>query len=325
MTTDRRRQATLWEAEGFAITEHGLRVTGQPSLTSWGNGLRRIAATKSGMQWGIGDMMLYADERGWSPEDVETVLDQTGLKRGTLMNLKSVSRAFPFPRRKPGLPWSHHALVCSLSEEEADALLEQSAEHAWGWEELREHARTARNQRARVEQVFPEGTYGLLVASPPWRSGGRRRVMDTDEIAALAPRVQAVTAPSATLYLRATNVQLDDAISVLKAWGFTLRGAHVLISQTTRFETEFMRERHEIVLVGTRGRVPGPERKPDSVLAIEQERLVEVMAHAYPGVPKVLLFAEDEVDGWATWQHDLREQTAPSRTIVERQEEENPA
>lgn len=321
--TTRRQQGVLWEQDGFRVTVGGLRVTGQPSLAEWGQAVRALTRAKSSVQWGVGDLMVYAEARQWEDAAVEEIMDATGLKRGTLLNLRSVAKTFPVERRRTNLPWSHHALVASLHGDEAARLLDVAEEQSFGWEELREHAKAVRRRRQRGEQVFPAGTFGLLLAQPPWRSGGRnvQHPMDADQIAALSPRVQAVTAPSAVLYLHATNVQLEDALMVLKAWGFTLRGHHVIVSQIPEHTTEFMRERHELLLVGTRGKPLGPTNVPDSVLHAETEAVVEILERSYIGVPSLLLFAEQAREGWTTWDHSVRVVEPPTRGILVRAEE----
>lgn len=328
MTTVRRslRQGILWEADGFRVTEIGLRVSGQPTLAQWGHALRSINHAKSAMQWALGDLLLYADERKWADEAVEEIMEGTGLKRGTLMNYKTVAKAFPLARRVASLTWTAHSMVASLPDETGDILLASCTELNWGYEELRTHARDARRRKERGEQSFPDGTYGLLLAQPPWKSTDHPYVLDTPAIAAMSPRVQAITAPAAVLYMHASNTQLDDALDVLRCWGFTLRGHHVIVHAIPPCESEFMRQRHELLLVGTRGRPQGPVDLPDSVLRAESESVPLMLTNAYPGVPHVLLFAQDralEVDGWVTWDHSVPvDETTPTRAILLRADEE---
>jgi N6-adenosine-specific RNA methylase IME4 len=311
-----RTRGVLWEQGPFRLTATAMRVNGRPSLAEWGSAFRALTRIDSGTRWGLGDLMLYADERQWADEEIETLLDSTGLKRGTMHNWKMVARAFPNDRRRHDRPWSHHALAASLSDEDADALLESDSEHAWNWEEMRAQARARRRQRARErhQQEFPTGTFGVLLARPPWRSlGNRAQVMETDEIEALAPRVQAVTAPDAILYMVTSNAQLEDALRVMRAWGFAVRGHHVRILSLTTQQGEWMRERHELVLMGTRGRPTGPENPPDSVLA-EHEQIEDVVEHAIPGERRLLLFNAEERVGWVTWGY-TEEPAEPTRAI----------
>jgi N6-adenosine-specific RNA methylase IME4 len=319
------RQGILWEADGFRVTEIGLRVTGQPTLAQWGHALRSINHAKSAMQWALGDLLLYADDRKWADDAVEEIMEGTGLKRSTLMNYKSVAKAFPLTRRIASLTWTAHAMVASLPDETGDLLLASCTELAWGYEELRTHARDARKRRERAEQTFPDGTYGLLLARPPWRTSDHPQVMETSAIAALAPRVQAITAPDAVLYMHAMNGELQDALDVLRCWGFELRGHHVITQAIATATPDYMRERHSLLLVGTRGRPYAPVEPPDSIISAETERVADVLTAAYPDVPRVVLFANDralEVDGWVTWDHSVPvDETEVTRAILLRADE----
>lgn len=317
--TERRTQGILWESNGFRITDTGLRINGQPPLGEWASALKAVARAESTYRWAIGDLLVYADAQKFSDEAVEEVMDATKIKRGTLINYRLVSKTFP-PGRRTGLPWSHHALVAALEQDVADMLLAQAAEYDWKWEDMRVQAQAARRTRDRVEQKFPEGTYALLLANVPWKSNGGGDTLEKDQITALAPRVQAITAPDAVMYLAASNVQLEDAVEVMRAWGFTLRGHHVIVEPLTQHTTEFMRERHRLLLVGTRGRPMPPEEAPDSVLAPE-ESVTDVLYRAYGDIPRVALFAAQPDANWVTWQHSITATVLPVRGILVRSED----
>ena len=72
----------------------------------------------------------------------------------------------------------------------------------------------------------------------------------------------------------------------------------------------FVRNRHELLLIGTRGDIPhpAPSARPDSVIEaprgqhsekpVEAYELIERM---YPELPKIELFARAAREGWAAW------------------------
>lgn len=315
MTTTRTK--ALWAHGPFSVLPQGVRVDGEPTLRSWGAALKALVRAKSGTQWATGDLLIYADVRGWAAEAIETVMDETGQQRGTLANLKAIARRFPQERRHPDLPWSHHALVASLPEAEADALLVRAAAEKWGWEELRAHAREARADAARAEQSWPEGTFGLLLAEVPWEREPNRRFapMTTSAIAALGERVQAIAAPDSVLYLWAPShkVASGEVSTVLEAWGFVGRSMQVWVRETMGTGV-WTRRRHELLIIATKGAPvpPAEDRVPDSVLAGEPgehaSRPAEAYAmleHCYPGVPRVELFATYAREGWIGWAGEL--------------------
>jgi N6-adenosine-specific RNA methylase IME4 len=75
-----------------------------------------------------------------------------------------------------------------------------------------------------------EKKYKTIAADPPWAEHGGGKVqrgadrhydlMKTAEIAAFGMRVQLIADKDAHLYLWATNNHLEDALSILPAWGF---------------------------------------------------------------------------------------------------------
>lgn len=321
----KQQQDTFWKQGRFSITPVGLSVTGKPSASEWAEALSQVSRVRSGTQWAIGDMLVYAEGRAWDDEEVMAALDDTGLKLGTLQNLKSVAKRFPRERRNAHLPWSHHALVASLGADEAGELLAQSATQQWGWEEMRVQARSRRQEQRRLAQPWPEGTYGLLLAVPTWRRQNMVEpgALSGDAIAALAPDVQRITGPDAVLYLATPPDQPEAGLSVVRGWGFRLVATHVLVA-TASVSTAWQRERHELVLVGARG-APEPPRDgwlPDSVVdtsSVGRRDVLLGLARSYPSVPRVRLFSTDEAEGWAAWGYTLEE--APSRDVVLREPE----
>lgn len=317
-------QGVLWENGGFRVTAVGLGIKGTPSLSDWLQAFRSIAGGgKSGISWAIGDLLVYADERKFEDEAVENVMDATGQKRSTLMNHKRLSKRFPIgtPSRAH-VPWSYHALVSGLTDEEAGSLLTRAVDQSLGYVEVQAHARAARADRRRVEQDFPRGTYGLILAEPPWPTSGREDALEPDKVAALAPRVQAVSAPAAVLYLRTVPGYLAHAVSIVSAWGFKLRTNHAVTFPETQRESAFARERHDLLLVGTRGHPAEPAEKPDSVL-IECE-IVAALERGYPDVPRVRLYGEAP-EGWDAWRHVEEQEELPLRGITIRDSEAVPA
>ena len=73
------------------------------------------------------------------------------------------------------------------------------------------------------------------------------------------------------------------------------------------------RNRHELLLIGTRGAIPAPAPgyQVDSVLETAEDEILKhsekpasarAMIEAYfPTVPKIELFARAAVDGWDLW------------------------
>jgi N6-adenosine-specific RNA methylase IME4 len=104
---------------------------------------------------------------------------------------------------------------------------------------------------------------------------------------------------------------LPQAIEVMEAWGFTYKTCAVWSKD--RIGTGYwFRNKHEILLIGTRGKVPAPAmgtQWPSLILAPvgrHSEKPVvfcEMIENYFPTLPKIELHARGVVSrpGWDVW------------------------
>jgi N6-adenosine-specific RNA methylase IME4 len=132
-----------------------------------------------------------------------------------------------------------------------------------------------RERRARREaelgerqRALPNKRYGVILADPPWRFEPYSRISGMDraadnhyptsaleEIKALA--VASIAAPDCVLFLWATVPMLPQALEAMAAWGFAYKSSFAWAKN--RMGTGYWnRNKHELLLVGTRGHVPAP-------------------------------------------------------------------
>ena len=160
--------------------------------------------------------------------------------------------------------------------------------------------------------------YAVIYADPPWRFEVQSRetgldrsadnhypTMPTEEICAL----QVPAAADCALFLWATAPMLEHGLQVLRAWGFSYRSN--LVWNKARIGTGYWaRNKHEHLLIGTRGQVPAPApgTQPDSVIDAVVGRHSEKPADfaraielIFPTAPKVELFARAPRRGWDSW------------------------
>ncbi len=163
--------------------------------------------------------------------------------------------------------------------------------------------------------------YDLLLADPPWRFNsnsvakpGRNAMrhytcMTVAEIAAMP--VREISARPSMLYLWATVPHLPGALEVMSCWGF--RYVSSLVWAKSRIGTGFwVRNRHELVLIGKRGKYPCPRpAHGDSIIESAQrehsrkpDRLQSEIDAAYPDARKLELFARQRRPGWDCWGHE---------------------
>ncbi|WP_099866046.1 MT-A70 family methyltransferase [Pararhizobium haloflavum] len=140
----------------------------------------------------------------------------------------------------------------------------------------REHGRKVRTDlineiAARGEAsagTMPRAAYPILYADPPWEqeawsdeTGQDRGLMyppmPLDAIKALCAGDASPATRDALLFLWVTANRLDDGIEVLRTWGFDYVTCLVWDKETIGMG-RWVRDRHEILLLGKRGNFPAP-------------------------------------------------------------------
>ena len=220
--------------------------------------------------------------------------------------------------------------------EELDALAKLSEEHqgdlitrAANGEKVSAKPEAKRAARATREREFAETTkqvmsnlgtklYGVILADCPWRfepysrdSGMDRaadnhyETMDLDDIKGMA----VPAADDCVLFLWATAPMLPEALDVMTAWGFEYK-SHFVWLKDKAGTGYWTRNKHELLLIGTRGEVPAPAPGEQYASVIEAARgkhsakpacFAEMIEEMFPNVPAVELFARGQRLGWEVW------------------------
>ncbi len=176
----------------------------------------------------------------------------------------------------------------------------------------------------RIEKLVPKSLppsgedrrVPLLLADPPWRYEhvvtesraieNQYPTMSHDEIKAYP--VARLATDDAVLFLWATSPKLAEALEVMATWGFTYRTSLVWVKDKIGMGY-WARQRHELLLVGTRGNPPAPEpaNRPDSVFSAPRGRhsekpaiVYEILESLYPEWKdnRREVFARSKRDGW---------------------------
>lgn len=169
--------------------------------------------------------------------------------------------------------------------------------------------------------------YQAVYADPPWGDGKSGPPQTSKQSAYSTMRVTDVAALpvgriihwDAALFMWATFPRIEEAMYVMKAWGFTyVTVAFVWVKLTTVSQKVFMgmgawsRSNAEVVLLGTHGEparvskavsqivmqpVSEHSKKPHEV----RRRIVELMGD----VLRIELFARERVEGWDVWGNEV--------------------
>jgi N6-adenosine-specific RNA methylase IME4 len=178
--------------------------------------------------------------------------------------------------------------------------------------------RALRDERLATAPPLPEGPFELIYADPPWQLGNpdgpnapenHYPTMPLEEIKGLV----VPAAEEAVLFFWAVSSLLPEALAVLEAWGFACKSTLCWVKPSIG-PGVWLRNRHELLLVGQRGGYPPPEpeERCDSVLEAPRGRhsqkpeLVYVLIERmYPQANKLELFARVSRPGWVAWGNEV--------------------
>ncbi len=157
--------------------------------------------------------------------------------------------------------------------------------------------------------AMPRAAFPIIYADPAWEQeawsderGQDRGLpyphMPLDEIKALCADEQSPATRDALLLLWVTANRLDDGIDVLRAWGFDY--VSCLVWDKVHIGLgRWVRDRHEILLIGKRGDFPAPlpgTQSPSIFAEVKSEHsakpvyFAEMIEQLYPDLPKLELF-----------------------------------
>jgi N6-adenosine-specific RNA methylase IME4 len=182
--------------------------------------------------------------------------------------------------------------------------------------------RARRDAQLTSAPPLPQGPFDLLYADPPWQLGNPDGPWAPENHYSTLPQEQiaAMSIPAAeraVLFLWGVNGELGQALEVMASWGFTYKANIVWVKPSIGLG-RWVRNRHELLLVGCKGGYPppDPEDLPDSVVegprgrhSQKPDRFCELIEQMYPLASKLELFARGKPrPGWAAWGNEVEEQ-----------------
>jgi N6-adenosine-specific RNA methylase IME4 len=187
---------------------------------------------------------------------------------------------------------------------------------------LKQEKRAAKERQLGARQsALPQQKFGVILADPEWRfepwsrETGMHRAADnhyptscTEVIT--APDVPSIAADDCVLLLWATISMLPDALAVMGAWGFKYK-SHYCWGKDKRGTGFWSIEKHELLLIGTRGKPPPPAAgtqeesliiAPRGEHSAKPECFLEMIERWFPTLPKIELNRRGPArKGWSAW------------------------
>jgi len=169
--------------------------------------------------------------------------------------------------------------------------------------------------------ALPKKKYGVIYADPEWRfepwsrETGMDRAADnfypTSPIDVIKARdVASIAADDCALFLWATQPMLPQALDVMETWGFSYK-SHFVWAKDRISTGYWSRNKHELLLLGTRGKIPCPAagQQWDSLMEAPRrghsekpEIFAELIENYFPNLPKIELNRRGPPRrGWDCW------------------------
>lgn len=166
-----------------------------------------------------------------------------------------------------------------------------------------------------IEQsLTADKVYGVIYIDPPWKfetfsENGMDRSADNHYPTMSMQSLSELVMPAGKdciMFMWATVPMLPEAIDLLTDWGFTYK-SHIAWVKDRMGTGYWTRNKHELLLIATKGNVPAPAMgmQPPSVIELPIGRhsekpafFADMIASLYPTTPKVEIFARMGRPGW---------------------------
>jgi len=321
----------------YLTTQVGTQVTRKSTKDEWeyyGDILRRIEEAK---QWAIGDWLVDGKQH-YGDGLYKRAAEITGLDEGTLRNFTSISSSFELSLRNDKLRWYHHKEVASIKltatnddtlylSGEADRdvisdLLTQAEQKGWSVVQLRDKVRSHKEwQRSHIAAANEPEKYPVIYADPPWQYASGDQHGDEEQGTVLEDHYPsmplreirdlpqaALAATDCVLFLWCTSPTLEEAFSVINAWGFDYK-ASMVWDKVAHNVGHYVSVRHELILIATKGQPPKVPKLVDSVYVEERGEhsrkpayFRDLIDELYPDGRRLELFCRGQAaEGWDAW------------------------
>lgn len=148
-------------------TPVGLAFPRDVTFESWEQAGRRISRIASSSAWYLGDWLVFGQDK--YTDRYRRAVEAVGLDYQTLRNYAWIARKFEPSRRRPGLPFQHHAEVAALPPAEQDRWLDRAERESWSRTTLRRALREARDPGSKSYRAVLPRVSAASEALDRWR------------------------------------------------------------------------------------------------------------------------------------------------------------
>ncbi len=172
--------------------------------------------------------------------------------------------------------------------------------------------------------------YQIIYADPPWDYKGQKQhngIGGTDTGGATSHyktlklkdlkclNIQSIADDNCLLFLWATSPHLDQAIELLKAWGFSWATVGFVWDKIRVNPGFYTMSQCELCLIGKKGKIPSPRgarnirqylKSPRGKHSQKPEIIRHRISKMFPEQNKIELFARTTADSWDSWGNEIQ-------------------
>lgn len=186
----------------------------------------------------------------------------------------------------------------------------------------------------RVDIFNTDKKYNIIYADPPWKFGSKElqkyggerfrpleAVYNTEKTTSMCEwDVKRIADKDCALFMWVTDAHIEDAIKLMKAWGFKYVTIAFIWSKVTKNGKRvanlgaWTMKNCEICLFGTKGRMLKYKKSNSVQQLFEAERIThskkpdctrKFIEQIFGDIPRIELFARQYADGWDCWGNEV--------------------
>lgn len=312
----------LIEIKNCTLKKNALEIREGLPYNEWEKIGKVLRHMEGSVQFWIGDWIRYGERtyKGVNSAQYDKAIEETGLERRTLQDIKYVAQNVSPTCRREGLSFSHHKEIAQLEPEQQKKFLDLAEQNQLTRNELRAEVKKAKFKQA---PSFPSGKYQVLYIDPPWDvkagpewgSNEESRdliypTMTLDEITNLP--IDSLADTNAHLYIWTINKYIPETYQIIASWGFQpsclltwCKPPHGIGLGGTYIQTT------EHLLFCRRGTLEALKRidsswfsYPRGAHSVKPEAFRKMIEEVSPG-NRIEIFARKQSHGWDVWGNEV--------------------